>query len=303
MNIKSLQHCSSLTFFPKHQPYFEFIRSDVTSHSSFGYAFSYDNQLYCLTPFDNQGDSFPYLILDYTKQYLGLDALLVSCSATCWQAVVKAQFLAQAYQDLGDRKHVLYLMPLMGLVAKQTVLSEYLKMASLPSLLLDYAYRKKVSSKQLLQMVRFDLSFLTWFDSDVLPYIDPSCSVLLDLCESLHDCYQRLGGIHLLVESLQFDSIWESYSDLNKRLSILRDRLFKQRYPTQTYYNQRMKDQIKVLDLPDFMSIDWDKTLENKGFFLNVHVSRLDDLQGLSLLSDKQALFETLLQEMTYDSD
>ncbi len=43
--------------------------------------------------------------------------------------------------------------------------------------------------------------------------------------------------------------------------------------------------------------------LENKGFFLNVHVSRLDDLQGLSLLSDKQALFETLLQEMTYDSD
>ena len=300
MQLKSLKNISSPTFFSKHRAYFDLLGSLSSLDRLFGYAFYYDDTLFCLTSHPKHTTSFPYLVLDYHPDYFALDALLFAYSASTWPATIKARFLAQAIQDLPDRHGVLQLMPFMGLVAHQSVLSAYLNIAKLPSLLLTYAQQKKVSYKQLVQITRYESSYLAWFATDILAYIKPSCSVLLHLLESMHDCFHRLGGIEALVTALDLPTLIHNDADSETRLHRINDTVFQLCYPTQFKYNQEVRHCVKTLHLPDSISVTWDDSLETKGFTVSLHISKVDDLNDLSLLAAKKESFKDLLEAMVY---
>tara|TARA_B100000427_G_scaffold238551_1_gene201460 strand:- start:8076 stop:8999 length:924 start_codon:yes stop_codon:yes gene_type:complete len=303
MNIKSLEFVDSIACWSSHQPYFDIIATEGFDEHVCGYAFfcDTDQQLYDLTP-HNQKNAMPYLKVDFNQFCLGLDSILKVHVAAKWQPITKAHFLAQACHDLNDRKRVLSLMPLMGLVSQQAVLSDYLKIAGLAPLITQFAFRKKVSAKQLLQLVRFDNHFLAWFDTDILPFIDPSCSVLIRLLETCHDCWQRLGGLKPLQQALTLLDSWQQEPDVAKRLAMFNDCLVSLAYPMKSRYNQHIKECINALALPDFISVHWDQSLENKGFTLQFDISRDHDLERLSVLVEKKEQFQQLLAGMVYDT-
>ncbi len=301
MPVKELKFLSSPQLFAKHKQYHLLLDALDPVNHDFGYAFYDETEtVFCLTAHHAKSESFPYLILDYNAQFLGLDALLIASSASSWPVILKAQFLAQASLDLSNRHDVLSLMPLLGLVDQQSVLSSFIKIAHLPKHLLEVASNKKLSYKQACQLTRYDDSYLQWFQTTILPFIDPSCSVFLELLESLHNCFHRLGGIDSLTRALSLDCLHDTTLSSDKRLLMLRNQVFQLCFPTQFKYNEHIDLYIKSLNLPAFISIHWDKSLENKGFKLSADVTSEHDMQALVSTLQQDSL-QGLLKEMSYD--
>jgi len=182
MKPQSLQLLNKVAYLKEHLPYIQTLASALVDYEDFGYAIEVNGSCYCLTNFVNHhplSSPFPYLILPFQSECDGLDAFLKVHLAKQWSVIHKAQFVSLAVSHLNSRSAVEALLPYLGFASQKTIVSSLLKIATLPSLLCEYAIQKKVAFKSLVYISGYKAQFLTWFDADILPYIDPSCSVLL----------------------------------------------------------------------------------------------------------------------------
>ena len=304
MKPQSLQLLNKVAYLKEHLPYIQTLASALVDYEDFGYAIEVNGSYYCLTNFVNHhplSSPFPYLILPFQSECDGLDAFLKVHLAKQWSVIHKAQFVSLAMAHLNSRSAVKALLPYLGFASQQTIVSSLLKIATLPSLLCEYAIQKKVAFKSLVYISGYKAQFLTWFDADILPYIDPSCSVLLECLDGLYYCFQRLGSTEAVMDALEWNVNKRLSSD--QRLKELRLRLVALRYPTQVRVNEALEQYVASLCLDDKkISVDWDTSLENRGFNLAISITSVDDLNLIDSLVDKKESLKNLLEKMSYDS-
>jgi len=165
-----------------------------------------------------------------------------------------------------------YLCRPLGFRPHRSFLEECGRVHDLPLEIRRFCHEKRFSLRQVLNLTSHPVEVLEaiirW-----KPYLHLSASILDELASNLKDCL-RMNDTTLerFVRESGIQEIIESASSPRDRTTELRNRIRALRYPVLTEVNERIEKAVKRLDLPEGLTIEWDRTLENRGVRLNIIV-------------------------------
>ena len=107
-----------------------------------------------------------------------------------------------------------------------------------------------------------------------------SASHFLELSELLSDYCRKtnVSAANLLKKPPFTDFLNNDSLTLHSRTELFKSTLKELRLPTLTTLNKHMSSLVDTLNLPQQVSINWDKTLENPGIDLSVKLTSKDEL-------------------------
>jgi len=163
--------------------------------------------------------------------------------------------------------------------------SEFLKDCErandLPDEIKSFCHEKKFSMKQILNLSHHPedilLQLMRWRTD-----IQLTASTMDELASNLKDYLraQKRTINDLVLENEVQDIIRSSMSPRDKT-ERLRKFIHAKRFPVLTEVNTRIEDTISELNLPERITVKWDRTLENKHVEVTVHVSKSEQLEEL----------------------
>ncbi|MBI4849023.1 MAG: ParB N-terminal domain-containing protein [Nitrospirae bacterium] len=183
--------------------------------------------------------------------------------------------------------------------------SEFLRdcerMNELPVELKSFCHEKKYSLKQILNLTSYPkdilLQLMAW-----KPILQLTASTLDEIASNLKDHLSAQNKtINDFLDGPDVQEMIRSSLGPRDRTERLRQFIYTKRFPTLSETNARMQKTVEGLKLPQALSINWDRTLENKNVDIVVHVQDSKKLTGLlsTLNSDEmKKAVEGILDEL-----
>ena len=163
--------------------------------------------------------------------------------------------------------------------------SEFLKdcerASDLPDEIKSFCHEKKFSMKQIQNLSHYPedilLQLMRW-----RPDIQLTASTMDELASNLKD-FLRVQNrtINDLVLENEVQEIIRSSMSPRDKTERLRKFIHAKRFPVLTETNKRIEDTISELNLPERITVKWDRTLENRHLEVTVHVSKAEQLAEL----------------------
>ncbi|MBI5057146.1 MAG: ParB N-terminal domain-containing protein [Nitrospirae bacterium] len=163
--------------------------------------------------------------------------------------------------------------------------SEFLRdcerMNDLPAELKSFCHEKKYSLKQILNLTSYPMDILlqlmAW-----KPILQLTASTLDEIASNLKDHLRMQNKtINDFLDGPDVQEIIRSSLSPRDRTERLRQLIYTKRFPTLSETNARMQKTVEGLKLPQAVSINWDRTLENKNVDIVVHVQDFKKLAAL----------------------
>jgi hypothetical protein len=154
--------------------------------------------------------------------------------------------------------------PSFGLKPHSSFLKECGQIESLPAELQHFSHEKRFSLKQLLNLACYPpevLQQLVQWNAD----LHLTASVMDEIASGLKDylAFQNLRLEEFLADP-EVDSLLCSSLSPRSKTEKLRQLLYEKRFPVLSQANAKIRECIENLKLPGNMTIDWDRTLENR---------------------------------------
>ena len=187
-------------------------------------------------------------------------------------------------------------LPVLGFESHDSVLRKILKISALPSALLHFAHDRKISLKQLHYLTRFPQDLLITF-STYLPRLHLTASSCIEILEYVvDDCRKNnITATHYFAQPF-LQEILQSDNSPNGRTVALKQGLIKKVKPMLTKLNDDIQHAIQSLHLPPHITVDWDRSLEEKQLTVSFKSTQEKQLaETISLLQDPLIL-KTLTQ-------
>jgi len=152
---------------------------------------------------------------------------------------------------------------------------------NLPDEIKLFCHEKKFSMKQILNLSHYPehilLQLMQW-----RPIIQLTASTMDELASNLKD-YLRVQNqtINDLVLENEVQGIIRSSTNPRDKTERLRKFIHAKRFPVLTEINTKIENTISELNLPEGITVKWDRTLENKNVDVTVHVSKSEQLEEL----------------------
>jgi ParB-like chromosome segregation protein Spo0J len=172
---------------------------------------------------------------------------------------------------------------------------------NLPKKLKLFCHNKKLSLKQLINFACYaqDLleQLIEW--NSVLQL---TASTMDEIASNLKD-YLRSSNKNIkdFLSAPGIEEILDSSLSTRDKTERLRQAIFIKQFPVLSSINERIKKTVEDLNTPKEMSINWDRTLENKNVNLNINVQSPEKWQGiLNSLKSKEIkkAIESILEEL-----
>ena len=164
-----------------------------------------------------------------------------------------------------------------------------------------FCHEKKFSMKQMMN--------LSYYPEDILlqlmrwrHYIQLTASTMDELASNLKDhlkAHKRTVEDFLLENEVQ-DIIQSSMSPRDKT-ERMRSLIYMKRFPVLSEINTRIGEKISQLNLPKGISVNWDRTLENKNVDITVHLEepeKMTELIHKLNSSEMKKAIEDILDEL-----
>jgi hypothetical protein len=189
-------------------------------------------------------------------------------------AINKVQFLNYALTlNAGDEWIIQHLCIPFEFKPHSTFLSECERINRLPGVLKEFCHDKKFSLKQLLNLAYYPDDVLKQV-IDWMPHLQFTASTMDEVAANLRDYLRRNN--RPAAEFSSDDDVQEIFdSSLSPREKTERLRLLLnyRKYPVLSEKNAVIQEAVDRLNLPRGVSIDWDRTLENKNIALSVNLN------------------------------
>jgi len=170
-----------------------------------------------------------------------------------------------------------------GLKPHSSFLEECRRIHNLPHELKFFCHEKRLSLKQ--------IANLSYYPGDIIDQvlkwqssIHLTASVLDEIASNLRDYLKVSGkGLKDFLCEPEVKEVFHDSMNIRERTERLRNLLKQRKFPILTEVNLRIQESINSLNLPDGISMDWDRTLENKG--LDITVKLKDPAQWTDMVS------------------
>ncbi|MBI5409542.1 MAG: ParB N-terminal domain-containing protein [Nitrospirae bacterium] len=183
--------------------------------------------------------------------------------------------------------------------------SEFLKdcehINNLPGELKLFCHEKRFSMKQLLNLAYYPedilLQLMAW-----KPALQLTASILDELASNLRDYLSSQDkAIRDFLDEPEVQEIFRSSLSSRDKTDRLRQLIHIKRFPILSETNAKLEGKVAKLDLPERLSINWDRSLENKNVAISVHVNDAgqlaESLKALNSDEMKKAV-EDILNEL-----
>jgi hypothetical protein len=155
------------------------------------------------------------------------------------------------------------------------------RMQGLPVALKAFCHEKKFSLKQILN--------LTYYPEEILLQVmewradmQLTASMLDEVASNLRDYLKAENKtIKDFLDENNVQEIIKSSLSPRDRTERLRELIRLKRFPVLSEVNARMERTVEDLDLPGEISVDWDRTLENRNVDITIHLHEAGKFAGL----------------------
>jgi hypothetical protein len=214
----------------------------------------------------------------------------------------KVQFVCFAASLEAPEPWILnYLCPVFGFRPHSRFLEDCQRIRKLPEELKSFCHEKRFSMKQLLNLTYYPeeilLQLMEWRNE-----IQLTASILDEISSNLGDYLKaEEKTIKDFIEESGVQEILRSSLSPRDRTERLREVIRLKRFPVLSEVNARMERTVEDLKLSQEISVDWDRTLENKNVDITVRIQDAKKFSGLidrlKSLEMKKAV-ERLLDEL-----
>lgn len=168
----------------------------------------------------------------------------------------------------------------------------------LDSDVLKFIVSKQFSLKQAFSLSRYRSLFLLWM-FNLSQHFHITSSNFIDLADGCYRLVKKMkcDDYHSFFEHDIIQESLKSSSNHHLRTSVLKDTLKDELNPIRTKINKELE--IIALDVPNVLSINWDKTLENKEINVTIKISDEEQLDSFStLLQNQKTIFKHMLDKL-----
>lgn len=164
------------------------------------------------------------------------------------------------------------LIPFFGFKPYSTFFDDCERIAGLPKMVQEFCHEKRFSLKQILN--------LTYIPEEILiqlmawrPLLQLTASTLDEMAMYLKD-YLKYQNIPLsdFLRGSEVQEIMNSSLNNRQRTERLRNLIYIKRFPVLSDTNSKIHDSVEKINLPEEVTLEWDRTLENRGVALQVNV-------------------------------
>ncbi len=194
----------------------------------------------------------------------------------------KVQFVCFAVSLQAPEPWILNsLCPAFGFRTHSGFLEECRRIRNLPGKLKSFCHEKGYSLKQMLNLTYYPeeilLQLMEWMTE-----IQLTASVLEEVASNLRD-YLKAEDRTLkdFIEESGIEEIIRSSLSPRDRTERLREVIRLKRFPVLSEVNARMEGTVEDLKLSQEISVDWDRTLENKNVDITVRIQDAKKFSGL----------------------
>jgi hypothetical protein len=172
---------------------------------------------------------------------------------------------------------------------------------NLPEEIKLFCHEKKFSMKQILNLSHYPedilLQLMRWRSE-----IQLTASTMDELASNLKDFLRAQNRtIKDLVLENEVQEVIRSTMSPRDKTERLRKLIHAKRFPVLSEINTRIEEKVSQLNLPENISVNWDRTLENKNVEITVHVQEptkmTKSLNTLNSAEMKRAI-ESILDEL-----
>jgi len=160
-------------------------------------------------------------------------------------------------------------------------LNEIKKIDDLPEEFKSFCHEKKFSLKQALNLANYPedilLQLLRW-KSCLQLTASTMEEVASNLRDYLKDQDMKLGDF---VSAPEVQEIMQSSLSPHVKTERFRQYLYRVRFPILSGTNEKIKQKVKKMNLPDNIVINWDTTLENKKIDMTISIQKPEQLSKI----------------------
>ncbi len=180
-------------------------------------------------------------------------------------------------------------------------LGEVEKIMNLPAPFRRFCHEKRYSLKQIRNLAALPMNIIhllmEWQDG-----LHLTASVLDEIGSGLRDCTRREKvDLAEFVKKSGFEDVITSGLSPREKTEEIRRILRERRYPILTETNRRLEERFERINLPEGVSIKWDRTLENREVKVEFSMRSADEWERISGLLRAEALkraIEETLEEI-----
>ena len=187
----------------------------------------------------------------------------------------------------------------LNLAPQEEILRQCIKITKFPIEFLNkFKNNYSISIKQLFYYDRFNHHFLTWYSKNIISPFNLSFSQFNLFLDQLYSLKKR--------SIKEFEICINEINNLDKTTKNsqikLKDIIYKASCPIIYKANKLIEKRIEELNLPDKISISWDKSLENKQLNISISCNKNEDMKLLDSLKEKQSEINNLLKNFGYEN-
>ena len=151
--------------------------------------------------------------------------------------------------------------------------------SKLPEGLQQICHEKRFSFKQILNLTHYPHDILTLLIA-WKPLLQLTASILDEMASNLKDYLKaRDAGIENFLAEPDVSETMNSGLSPRDKTERLRRLIYLKRYPVLSEINAGIQKTVRDLNLPEDISIGWDRTLENKGIDFTIHMQGAEKWQ------------------------
>lgn len=187
----------------------------------------------------------------------------------------------------------------LDLAPQEELIRQCIKITKFPiEFLSNFKKNHSISIKQLFYYDRFDHHFLTWYSKNIISPFKLSFSQFNAFLDQLYSLKKR--------SIKEFEICINEINNLDKTTKNsqikLKDIIYQASCPIIYKANKLIEKRIEELNLPDKISISWDKSLENKQLNISISCNKNEDMKLLDSLKEKQSEINNLLKNFGYEN-
>lgn len=256
------------------------------------------NNRYVYLSSEKKLESFYEVDLDSNNIFYEIKSLLELNNVSELNTLNKIRIITLLKKHI-SKKETISLLDKFNFAKQENIIRQCEKTIALPNEFLDlFNTNQSISLKQLYFYTRFDQLFLKWFTITIYTPFKLTFSQLNIFLDQLNSLQYRSKS--------QFDECIEQIKTINmakkESQNQLKKIIFKHSNPIIYKENKRVQEQIDLLNLPDKVSITWDKSLENKELKISITCNKNEDMKLLDLLKNNESKLINILKNIGYEN-
>ncbi len=180
-------------------------------------------------------------------------------------------------------------MPALGIAANDKLLGQYLSLGNISPTIINYLIHKNASLKTWLVFNNIQSEAQIIF-GELISKTKPSLSVFEEIVTNTKETALRDNkSIIDIIKELRLDEQLKNVGDFPQRkLSEIREIVFKSRYPVIYRHKANIKESISRIRIPPQVKVTWDKTFERKEIKVEFSINSFEDFKVCSRFASSE---------------